>query len=68
MLGYMVRDTWVYRVADRVIAEHGMDAVKELNHAIALAVGNKQRDQALLMIQVKLAVIALQRAAIGPLH
>ncbi len=68
MLGYMVRDTWVYSAADRVIAEHGMDAVKELNHAISLAVGNKQRDQALLMIRVKLAVIALQRAAIGPLH
>jgi len=68
MLAYMVPDIWVYRAADKVMAEHGAEAIKELNRAIGLAVGNQQRDQALLMVRVKLAVIALQRAATGRLH
>jgi hypothetical protein len=60
MLAGMVSDKLVYRAADRIISLFGKDALGEVNRLICDAIGHKDRDQALLMVRIRLAILLLQ--------
>ena len=60
MLVGMVSDTLVYRAADRIISQFGRDALREVNRLIRDAIGHDDRDQALLMVRIRLAILLLQ--------
>ena len=64
----MVLEIWVHRAADRLIAEHGAEAVDEVNRLIAAAVDRQEADRVLLMFRVRLAVARLQAPPSGLLH
>jgi hypothetical protein len=44
----MVPDAWVYRAADRLIRQHGADALEEVNRLICDALDHRDRGRALL--------------------
>ena len=64
----MVPDVWVYRAADRLIAEHGEEALEEVNRQITAAIDRHEGERVLLMFRVRLAVAKLQAPPSGPLH
>jgi hypothetical protein len=64
----MVPDVWVYRAADRLIAEHGEEALDEVNRRITAAIDRHEGERVLLMFRVRLAVAKLQEPPTGPLH
>jgi len=64
----VVPDVWVYRTADRLIAQHGAAAVQEVSRIIELALRRRQRDRVLLMLRVKVAIKALQAPPSALLH
>jgi hypothetical protein len=64
----MVSDAWVYRAADRLIAQHGADALEEVNWLICDALDQRDRGRALLWVRVRLAILVLQIPPRGPLH
>jgi hypothetical protein len=64
----MVPDVWIYRAADRLISQHGGEALNEVNRLIAAAVDRQEADRVLLMFRVRLAVAKLQAPPSGPLH
>ena len=57
MLGAMVPDAWVYRAADRLIAQHGADRLKEVNRLICDALDHRRQDRALLWVRIRLAIV-----------
>ncbi len=60
MLAGMVSDRLVYDAADRIICEFGRDALREVNRLIRDAIGHDDRDQAVLMVRIRLAILLLQ--------
>ena len=56
----MVSDTLVYRAADRIISQFGRDALREVNGLIRDTISHNDRDQALLMVRIRLAILRLQ--------
>ena len=68
MLANMVSDTLVYRAADRLITRFGAEALSEVNQLICDALKRRDRDQALLMVRIRLAIKALQVPRCGPLN
>ena len=64
----MVPDVWVYRAADRLIAEHGEEALDEVNRRITAAIDRHEGERVLLMFRVRLAVAKLQEPPTRPLH
>jgi hypothetical protein len=50
----MVPDVWVYRAADRLIAEHGEEALDEVNRQITAAIDRHEGERVLLMFRVRL--------------
>ena len=60
MLAGMVSDRLVYRAADRILCLFGRDALREINRLICDAIGQKDPDQALLMMGIRLATLLLQ--------
>jgi hypothetical protein len=61
----MVPDVWVYRAADRLIAEHGEEALDEVNRRIGAAIDHHEGER---VFRVRLAVAKLQEPPSGPLH
>jgi hypothetical protein len=66
--GLMVPDAWVYRAANRLISQHGADALEEVNRLICDALDQRDRGRALLMVRIRLAILVLQAPSPGPLH
>jgi hypothetical protein len=64
----MVPDIWVYRAADRLIAQHGAAALDTANRLIGLAMGRRAHDRVLLMLRVRTAIEALQATPSSLLH
>ena len=64
----MIPEIWVYRAADRLIAQHGEEALNEVNRRIAAAMDRREGERVLLMFRVRLAVANLQAPTTGPLH
>jgi hypothetical protein len=64
----MVPDIWVYRAADQLIAEHGEEALDEVNRRIGAAIDRHEGERVLRMFRVRLAVTKLQEPPSGPLH
>lgn len=64
----MVPEIWVYRAADKLIAQHGSEAVEEATKLIATAIEGRQDERALLMMRVRLAIKALQTPPSKLLH
>jgi hypothetical protein len=68
MLAFMVSDTLVYRAAVRIIERFETQALTEVNRLVRDAVGHNDRDQAVLMVRIRLAIKVLQTPPAGPLH
>jgi hypothetical protein len=68
MFATMVPEIWVDRTADRLIAQHGAEAVREVSRIIELALRQRQRDRALLMLRVRTAIKTLQAPPSTLLH
>jgi hypothetical protein len=66
--GLMVPDAWVYRAANRLIGQHGADALEEVNRLICDALDHREQDRAVLMVRIRLAILVLQAPPPGPLH
>jgi hypothetical protein len=60
MLAGMVSDRLVYRAADRIMSLFGRDALCEVNRLICDAIGQNDREQAVLMVRIRLAILVLQ--------
>jgi hypothetical protein len=43
----MIPDLWVYRTADRLIAQHGADAMQQADRLIGLALHRRENERAL---------------------
>jgi len=65
---FLSRDTWVYRAADRLIRQHGADALAEINRLICEALDHHEQDRAVLMVRMRLAILVLRAPPPGPLH
>jgi hypothetical protein len=68
MLAAMVPDAWVYRAANRLITQHGADALEAVNRLICEAQDHRDKGRALLMVRIRLAILVLQAPPQGPLH
>jgi hypothetical protein len=68
MLFDMVPDAYAYRRASRLIEQHGDDARLVAMQLVAMAVGRRDQERALLMMRIRSAVEALQAPPKGPLH
>ena len=66
--GVMVPDAWVYRAADRLVTQHGADALREVNRLICDALDHREQDRALLMVRIRLAILVLQAPPRGPVN
>ena len=64
----MVPDAWVYRAADRLIRQHGADALEEVSRLICDALDHRQQDRSVLMVRIRLAILVLQAPPRGPLN
>ena len=64
----MVPDAWVYRAADRLITQHGADALKEVNRLICDALDHRDKGHVVLWIRIRLAILVLQAPPRGPLN
>ena len=64
----LVSDAWVYCAADRLIGQHGPKALAEVNRLICDAINHDERDRAVVMIRIRLAILVLQAPPNGPLH
>ena len=51
----MVPDRWVYGAADRLIAQYGADALREVNRLICNALDHREEGRALLTLRIRLA-------------
>jgi hypothetical protein len=56
----MVSDRVVYRAADRVIALFGENAPDEVSRLIREAVGQHDRDRAILFFRIRVAILLMQ--------
>ena len=54
--------------ANRLISQHGADALEEVNRLICDALDQRDRGRALLMVRIRLAILVLQAPSPGPLH
>ena len=68
MLAGMIPDIWVYRTADRLIAQHGAGALSEADRLVDKALNRRDADRVLLMLRVRFAVVALQAPPSRLLH
>ena len=68
ILAGMDPDAWVYRAADRLMTQHGADALLEVNRLVCEALDHREPDRALLMVRIRLAIKVLQMPPCGPLH
>jgi hypothetical protein len=64
----MVPDAWVYRAANRLISQHGANALEEVNRLICDALDHRDRGRALLWVRIRLAILVLEAPPEGPLH
>jgi hypothetical protein len=64
----MVPDAWVYRAANRLISQHGADALEEVNWLICEALDRQDRGRAALWVRIRLAILVLQAPPQGALH
>ena len=64
----MISEALIYQTADRLIEQHGAEAMKEANRLLSRALERRERDSALVMLRVRLAVAALQAPPSGPVH
>jgi hypothetical protein len=64
----MVSDAYVYRAADRLITRYGAEALNAVNRLICEAIDHRDRDRALLMVRIRLAIMVLRAEPTGPLH
>ncbi len=64
----MVSDACVYRAADRLMAQHGADALEEVSRLICDALDHRDQGRALLMVRIRLAILVLQAPPRGPLN
>ena len=64
----VVPDMYIYRAADRLIRQHGADALAEVNRLICEAADHNEADRAVLMIRIRLAILVLQAPRQGPLN
>jgi hypothetical protein len=64
----MVPDIWVYRTANKLIAQHGTDALNEADRLLNVAMNRRDADRVLLIFRVRGAIRALQAPPRGPLH
>ena len=64
----MVTDAWVYRAADRLMTQHGADALNEVNRVICDALDRRDNGRAVLWIRIRLAILVLQAPPRGPLN
>ena len=58
----------MYRAADRLITQHGADALQEINRLICDALDHREKNRALLMVRIRLAILVLQAPPRGPLN
>jgi hypothetical protein len=56
----MVTDRLVYRAADRIIALFGQDAPDEVSRLIREAIGQQDRDRAILLFRIRVAILLMQ--------
>ena len=68
MLAGMVPDAYVYRRANGLIEQHGDDALLVATELVLMALKRREKERAMLMIRIKLAVAALQALPTGSLH
>ena len=68
MLTSMVPDALVYKAADKLIEQHGGDAVDEATRLLSRALGRREQDRALVMLRVRMAVAALQSPPSSSVH
>jgi hypothetical protein len=64
----MVSEKLIYRTASVLIDRHGAKAMKEANRLLTRAVERGERDNAIVMLRVRLAVAALQQPPSRALH
>jgi hypothetical protein len=60
MLVGMVPDAYVYRRANRLIEQHGDDALLVATELVLMALKRREKDRAMLMMRIRSAVEALQ--------
>ena len=60
MLAGMVSDRVVYRAADRIIALFGENAPGEVSRLIREVVGQHDRDRAILLFRIRVAILLMQ--------
>jgi len=51
-----------------MITQHGADALQEVNRLICDALDHRERDRALLMVRIRLAILVSQAPPRGPLN
>lgn len=64
----MISEGYVYQAADRLLTQHGEEALNEVNRLLCEAVDQRDAERALLMIRIRLAILVLQAPQAGPLH
>ena len=64
----MASDKLIYYRANRLIEQHGSDAMKEANRLLSRALERREQDLTLVMLRVRSAIAALQAPATGPPH
>jgi hypothetical protein len=57
-----------YRRANRLIEQHGDDALLVATELVLMALKRREKDRAMLMIRIRLAVAALQALPTGPVR
>ncbi len=63
-----IRDSIVYRGADRLIQRHGKEALSAASRRIERMVDRRDRDRFLLWLRIRHAIVALQAQPTGALH
>jgi hypothetical protein len=56
----MVSDRVVYRAADRIMSLFGQNAPDEVSRLMRGAVGQHDRDRAILLFRIRVAILVLQ--------
>jgi hypothetical protein len=68
MLARMASNKLIYYRANRLIEQHGVDAMKEADRLLSRALERREQDLTLVMLRVRSAIAALQAPATGPPH
>jgi predicted transposase YdaD len=64
----MIPEARVYQTANRLIEQHGDNAMKEANRLLSRALERREQERTLIMLRVRTAIAALQAPPRGPLH